>query len=298
MLGRFVNGAMLALVLGVGIGGLAHASEFNLPSASYIAVGEEARIPYGWMDFCNRRPEECNVSKLPPLDVRLTAKTWALLNQVNGYANKSIEPVSNFDHWGTLVDHWDYPVDGMGDCKIYALYKRKLLIQLGFPRQALLMTIVRDLNDEGHAILTVKTDHGEFVLDNQTNRIRPWDATGYRYVKRQAQDDPNVWLDLGGVRGLPQSAQISEPYASPSRQQAAIGVIEGEVDGPRADGLEKAEPKSARVEWQAQLDAARARHNNWLACVLAKRSGCDGTPAKDPMDGLIVDDGVVSLTVA
>ena len=28
------------------------------------------------------------------------------------------------------------------------------------------MTIVRDLNDEGHAILTVKTDRGEFVLDN------------------------------------------------------------------------------------------------------------------------------------
>jgi predicted transglutaminase-like cysteine proteinase len=294
MLGRFVNATMVALLLNLGIGGLAHSAEFNLPSASYIAVGGEARIPYGWMDFCNRRPDECNVSKLPPLDVQLTAKTWALLNQINGYANKSIEPVSNFDHWGTLVDHWDYPVDGMGDCKIYALYKRKLLIQQGFPRQALLMTIVRDLNDEGHAILTVKTDHGEFVLDNQTNQIRPWDATGYRYVKRQAQDDPNVWLDLGGVRGLPQSAQMGEQHLSPSRQR----VIEGEVEEQRADELEKEEPKPARVEWQAQLDAARARHNNWLACVLAKRSGCDGAPTKDPMDGLIVDDGIASLTVA
>ena len=63
------------------------------------------------------------------------------------------------------------------------------------------MTIVRDLNGEGHAILTVKTDRGEFVLDNLRDEILPWDETGYRFIKRQAQDDPNVWLDLRGANG-------------------------------------------------------------------------------------------------
>jgi predicted transglutaminase-like cysteine proteinase len=92
-------------------------------------------------------------------------------------------------------------VDGKGDCKIYALFKRKLLIERGFPRQALLMTIVRDLDGEGHAILTVKTDRGDFVLDNLSADVRPWSATGYQFYKRQAQDDPNVWLSLGGVTG-------------------------------------------------------------------------------------------------
>ncbi len=114
--------------------------------------------------------------------------------------NRAIVPITNWDHWGTMLDHWDYPVDGKGDCKIYALQKRRLLLEAGFPRQALLMTIVRDLEGEGHAILTVKTDRGEFVLDNMAERIRPWDATGYRYVKRQSQQDPNVWLDLGGAK--------------------------------------------------------------------------------------------------
>ncbi len=52
------------------------------------------------------------------------------------------------------------------------------------------MTIVRDLNGEGHAVLTVKTDHGDFVLDNLSDEIRPWTATGYQFYKRQAQDDP------------------------------------------------------------------------------------------------------------
>jgi len=101
-----------------------------------------------------------------------------------------------------MVDHWDYPIDGKGDCKVYALYKRKLLVDAGFPRQALLMTVVRDLEGEGHAILTVKTDRGEFVLDNLTDEIRPWDATGYTFIKRQSQSDPNVWLDLGGAKGV------------------------------------------------------------------------------------------------
>jgi predicted transglutaminase-like cysteine proteinase len=135
--------------------------------------------------------------------VRLTKASWSQLNRINRQVNGAIEPETNLAHWGTTLDHWDYPVDGKGDCKVYALYKRKLLIDAGFPRQALLMTVVRDLEGEGHAILTVKTDRGEFVLDNLSDEIRPWDATGYTYLKRQAQDDPNVWLDLGGVRNAP-----------------------------------------------------------------------------------------------
>ena len=59
------------------------------------------------------------------------------------------------------------------------------------------MTIVRDLNGEGHTILTVKTNHGEIVLDNMVDDIRAWDATGYQYVKRQSQSDPNQWVSIG-----------------------------------------------------------------------------------------------------
>ena len=202
MLGWVARVAFGALLFAAVSGEISQASEPKLPSAGYAAVGGATSIPYGWVDFCHRRPEECSLGKLQPLDVRLNAKTWAILNKVNKSANDAIQPVTNLEHWGTIVDHWDYPVDGKGDCKIYALFKRKLLIEQGFPRQALLMTIVRDLDGEGHAILTVKTDRGEFVLDNLRDEIVPWNATGYRFIKRQAQDDPNVWLDLGGVKGV------------------------------------------------------------------------------------------------
>ena len=53
---------------------------------------------------------------------------------------------------------------------------------------------------EGHAVLTVKTDKGEFVLDNQNENVLAWTDTGYRFVKRQSQSDPNVWVSLGDNR--------------------------------------------------------------------------------------------------
>jgi predicted transglutaminase-like cysteine proteinase len=109
--------------------------------------------------------------------------------------NAHVEPITDIDHWG-LVDRWDLPFDGRGDCEDYALLKRKLLIQMGYPRQALLMTVVHDDADEGHAILTVKTDRGDFVLDNLNNGVKPWSETGYLFVKRQSQQDPNVWVKI------------------------------------------------------------------------------------------------------
>ena len=203
MFKSLATAAVAAALFGAAFASFGVASETALPKSSYAAVGASTSIPYGWVDFCGRRPEECNLGKLKPLDVRMSKAAWGQLNRINRSVNEAIEPMTNLAHWGTTLDHWDYPVDGKGDCKVYALYKRKLLIDAGFPRQALLMTVVKDLEGEGHAILTVKTDRGEFVLDNLSDDIRPWDATGYTYLKRQAQDDPNVGLDLGGVRGAP-----------------------------------------------------------------------------------------------
>jgi predicted transglutaminase-like cysteine proteinase len=170
---------------------------------SSAAVGGSTSVPYGWIDFCHRRPRECKVPALPAVDIKLTSRNLSVIKRVNQKANSSIKPVSNFDHWGTMMDHWDYPVDGKGDCKIYALYKRKLLLEAGFPRQALLMTVVRDLNNEGHTILTVKTDKGDLVLDNMVDEIRPWNATGYYFLKRQSQQNPNTWVSINQRGGTP-----------------------------------------------------------------------------------------------
>ncbi len=182
----------------------ADAQELTLADAqaTWAPIGEMTRVPYGWADLCGRQPQECKVDVLDPADLRLTEKSAKILEEINAKVNAEIVPMSNLDHWGTTLDHWDYPADGKGDCKIYALWKRKLLMDIGIPRQALLLTIVRDLQGNGHTILTVKTDHGDFVLDNMVREIRAWDATGYTYVKRQSQADPNVWVSI-----IPRSSQ-------------------------------------------------------------------------------------------
>src|SRR5207248_8297997 len=60
--------------------------------------------------------------------------------------------------------------------------------------------LVRDKKGEGHAVLTVKSDKGEFILDNQNESVVAWTETGYRFVKRQSQSDQNVWVSLGDGR--------------------------------------------------------------------------------------------------
>jgi len=165
----------------------------------YVSVGSTARAPIGWVEFCNENPKECAASATQPRDVVLTSNAWKNLVNVNRWVNNTIQPVTDLEHWG-VVERWSYPDDGKGDCEDYVLLKRRMLIQAGWPREALLITVVRDKKDEGHAVLTVKTDKGDFVLDNQAEEILHWIDTGYRFVKRQSQSNPNIWVELGDPR--------------------------------------------------------------------------------------------------
>lgn len=168
----------------------------------YASLGADASVPFGWVDFCRRYRGECDNDATAPRDIDLTAKAYREIQRINAWVNHSIEPVSDMDHWG-VIDQWDYPTDGKGDCEDFALLKRRMLIEQGFPREALLMTVVKETNGDGHAVLTVKTNRGEFVLDNMSDAIKPWTTTPYRFVKRQSQANQNVWLTIGDPTSAP-----------------------------------------------------------------------------------------------
>src|SRR6266567_8612769 len=161
----------------------------------FITVGALTRAPIGWMDFCVEYAPECETKPLEARDVVLTPRSWKDLVRINKWVNESVWPVTDMDHWG-VVERWNYPDDGYGDCEDYVLLKRRLLIQLGWPREALLVTVVLDNEDEGHVVLTVTTDKGDYVLDNKKEDILLWSKAGYRFVKRQSRSDPNVWVSL------------------------------------------------------------------------------------------------------
>lgn len=164
--------------------------------SSYAALGAETSVPYGWVDFCQRYNGECVEEGSAPRDISLDAAALRKIARVNNWVNKTIAPVTDNEHWAT-VDSWDYPTDGKGDCEDYALLKRRMLIEEGFPREALLLTVVKEKNGDGHSILTIRTNRGEFVLDNLTDEVKPWTKTPYRFVKRQSQENPNIWVAIG-----------------------------------------------------------------------------------------------------
>src|SRR5215468_11567015 len=165
----------------------------------FISVGDSTRAPIGWVEFCAEHKQECNSGYSAPRDVVLTAKAWKDLLRINRYVNERIRPMTDLEHHG-VVEKWSYPDDGYGDCEDYVLLKRRMLMEAGWPREALLITVVRDRKGDGHAVLTVKTDQGEFVLDNQVQEILPWSESGYHFIKRQSQSDPNAWVSLGDPR--------------------------------------------------------------------------------------------------
>ena len=167
-------------------------------------VSEVTQPPRGWVEFCIEYDPECRTKPSSPRDVVLTTQAWEDLDRINFWVNTHVKPMTDLDHWG-VVDRWNYPDDGYGDCEDYVLLKRRMLIQSGWPRESLLVTVVRDSEDEGHAVLTVITDKGDYVLDNKHGGILLWSDTGYRFIKRQSQSDPNVWVSLDD----PQTAIIT-----------------------------------------------------------------------------------------
>jgi predicted transglutaminase-like cysteine proteinase len=174
-------------------------SAVNGQDALFVSIGPAARPPIGWVEFCLDRPRECDSKPSTARSAYLSTKAWKELVRINKSVNEQVKPITDYEHWG-VPEKWSYPDDGYGDCEDYALLKRRMLVDAGWPREALLMTVVREKNGNGHAVLTVKTDKGEFILDNQEEKVLLWSETSYRFVKRQSQIDQNRWVSLGDPR--------------------------------------------------------------------------------------------------
>ena len=163
-------------------------------NSRFMAVYNETLPPIGFVQFCKFIPEDCGGTMGEAVRVVMNADRWNDLTTINNFANSTVEPVSDMDLYN-VVEHWTYPKT-QGDCEDYVLLKRKKLMMMGWPAEALLITVLRDENNEGHAVLTVSTDQGDFILDNRVDEILSWKDTEYTYYKRQSQSDPRRWVSL------------------------------------------------------------------------------------------------------
>jgi predicted transglutaminase-like cysteine proteinase len=164
--------------------------------AGSMLVGGLTSQPIGHYEFCKRLPNECNIRMRDPGPLKLTDAVWNQITAVNDAVNNAVQAMSDFDLYGK-DEVWAYP-NGAGDCEDYALEKRRALMQRGISLANLLMTVVRKPDGEGHAVLTVRTDKGDFILDNLTSKVLQWDHTGYRFLKRQSSEHTGRWVSIQG----------------------------------------------------------------------------------------------------
>jgi predicted transglutaminase-like cysteine proteinase len=94
-----------------------------------------------------------------------------------------------------VEERWVMPTT-VGDCEDYVLLKQKMLIQRGFAPSDLLITVVLQPNGDGHAVLVVRTDRGDFVLDNMRNKVLLWSDTEYTFLKRQSSKNAGQWVKI------------------------------------------------------------------------------------------------------
>jgi predicted transglutaminase-like cysteine proteinase len=172
----------------------ARADQVDFTNPAFAPAGGITSIPVGASEFCKSHRGECKANPNAVGAMGLTEARWNQLVQINNVINAGVVAVTDEDLY-KVAEYWAYP-DGYGDCEDFALAKRKALIEAGWNPSTLLMTVVRESKGTGHAVLMVRTDRGDLVLDNQDGRVLLWNETPYQFLKRQSQADAGQWVDL------------------------------------------------------------------------------------------------------
>lgn len=195
----------------------------TIPYTSHMPAGGAAATPTGLIGLCQHHPEACaerrhadgpfaaleENARRDHVPFYLDRRVWHELQQVNTHVNSEIHYKSDQDHYGT-VENWTLPEtfddDHEGDCEDYALEKRHRLLKDGFPAEDLILAQVWSQQTGYHAVLVVVTDHGDFVLDNATPWVLPWDQAGYVWQSRQVGDTMMHWSTVEQPRWTSASA--------------------------------------------------------------------------------------------
>jgi predicted transglutaminase-like cysteine proteinase len=196
-----INGrlAYAMLTAAVSVFGLASQSFADNRSASMVTGGLTSQ-PIGHYEFCQKYADECNQRSKMVAPPRLTEFGRKLVQDINHEVNNSIIAMTDLDVYGR-DEVWEYPTE-VGDCEDFVLLKRKKLMEKGFSAADLLITVVRKPDGEGHAVLTLRTSDGDFILDNLEDDVKLWTATDYTFLKRQASFNTGRWITIEQDRDL------------------------------------------------------------------------------------------------
>lgn len=188
---QFLKSAIAALAIGI-------QATATFASPAGMKTLARANPPIGHYEFCRQFADQCAANAADVSPMRLTESNWKTILKANFQANSTVEPATDEEIYG-VEERWTLPLSA-GDCEDYALLKRKLLMENGLSPSNLLVTVVLQPSGAGHAVLTVRTDRGDFVLDNLRNKILLWYETEYTYLKRQSIEHSGQWVTINDDR--------------------------------------------------------------------------------------------------
>jgi predicted transglutaminase-like cysteine proteinase len=178
--------------------------------------------PLSAVKFCMTHAEQCRSSGEEPIEA--SEDLFRMLDGVNREVNDAISPQhgsagDGFNDWSILP--------ARGDCNDYAVSKRAMLLSKGLPSSALLLAVAQVQWGEWHLVLVVRTDRGDYVLDNLNSSIRPWSRTGYRWSKRQSVQDPQQWVAVAPRGVAPMVALASSSNRIEVRDTRPVTAVMG-----------------------------------------------------------------------
>jgi predicted transglutaminase-like cysteine proteinase len=188
------RGLKLLMLTGFTALSLISAAQASQTGPHSMQVGAITSQPIGHYEFCRAHADECNIKTSSSVAPRVTDFGWQIIREVNLQVNRSVMPMTDQDLYGK-DEVWAYPTDA-GDCEDFVLQKRKMLIEKGFSVADLLITVVRKPDGEGHAVLTMRTADGDYILDNLEDDVKLWTDTPYTYLKRQASFNTGRWVTI------------------------------------------------------------------------------------------------------
>ncbi|WP_245287788.1 transglutaminase-like cysteine peptidase [Bradyrhizobium sp. URHA0013] len=161
--------------------------------ATLVAEARNVLAPLQFVKFCMNYPTECEArSGEEPTLSRVEA--LAALEEVNSRVNRSIAPTVKSNE--PLVARWTIG-PAAGDCNDYAVTKRHELLAMGWPSSALRLAVVF-APEGGHLVLVARVKDGDYVLDNLSQTVRPWNETSYAWVSIESTVNPKFWVAVNG----------------------------------------------------------------------------------------------------
>lgn len=181
-------------ICAVCIGGLASAPAAHASDGVFIPFIASSPPPSGAINLCSQYDWACAAKRSVKLSSQQELK---VVNQVNRRVNESTREVTDQSQY-KMRERWALPTPRGGDCEDFVLLKKRDLIHAGVDPSKLLIATVLDTRRTPHAVLVYRSAQGDLILDNLTNRIKPWTATRYLFLRMQDPKRPSQWVGVYG----------------------------------------------------------------------------------------------------